>query len=378
VSLTWPLSLVALAVVPLVLGAYRFALRRRRRRAVTYSSLALLRQAIPRKSMWLRHVPIGLLLASLAVLALAAARPQLTEDVPTNQTSIILALDESGSMCSTDVSPNRLAVAQRSALQYVANQPSRTKIGLVLFNSFAELAVAPTTNRAALDKALDNLTTGPGTAIGAAILQALDAIAQLDPKVAPIGAAATIGAAAPSNPFGAQGNAPVTLTPERQTPKDGYVPDVIVLLTDGANNRGISPLQAAPYAVSRRVRVYTIGYGTTHPGPLVCTPQQQGGLDAGGGYGAGGGFGGGGFGGGAFPGSPLVADLPPLEEVSRLTGGQSYTARTASQLKGVFSTLPKQIAVQKEHREITSEFALVGFLLALLAIGAAIRWTPYP
>jgi Ca-activated chloride channel family protein len=150
-------------------------------------------------------------------------------------------------------------------------------------------------------------------------------------------------------------------------------------MTDGANNRGITPLQAAPYAVKRRVRVYTIGFGTTHPGPLACTPQQQGGVDLGGGFGAQGGFGGGGFAGGGFGfGNPLVADLPPLQEVSRLTGGQSYTARTASQLKGVFSNLPKQIAVQKEHREVTSEFALCGALLALLALGAAIRWSPYP
>ncbi len=249
-SFAWPLSFLALVAVPAVLGAYLVALRRRRRRAVTYSSLALLRQAIPRRSRWLRHVPIGLLLASLAVLALAAARPQLTEAVPTNETSIILALDESGSMCSTDLTPDRLAVAQKAALHYVADEPNGTKIGIVLFNGFAELAVPPTTNRAELYRALDNLTTGPGTAIGAAMLQALNAIAAVDPSVAPIGAAATIGGAAPSNPFDAAGNSGVTLTPERTTPKGGYVPDVVVLLTDGQNNRGISPLQAAPYAVA--------------------------------------------------------------------------------------------------------------------------------
>jgi Ca-activated chloride channel family protein len=377
VSFIWPLSLGALVAVPLVLGTYLLALRRRRQRAVTYSSLALLRLAIPRRSRWLRHVPIGLLLVSIALLALAAARPQITEAVPKNQTSIILALDESGSMCSTDLKPNRLAVAQKAALRYVAHEPSGTKIGLVVFNGFAEQAVAPTTSRAALDKALNSLTTGPGTAIGTALLESLNAIAQVDPKVASIGAGATIGGGQ-SNPFEPTPNPPVTLTPERKTPTGGYVPDVIVLLTDGANNRGITPLQAAPYAVKRRVRVYTIGFGTTHPGPLACTPQQLGGF--GGGFG-GGGFPGGGFPAGGFPGgfrNPLVADLPPLQEVSRLTGGQSYTARTASQLSGVFSNLPKQIAVQKERHEITSEFALFGALLVLLALGAAVRWSPYP
>jgi Ca-activated chloride channel family protein len=376
-SFTWPLALATLAAVPIVLGAYMVALRRRRRRTVTYSSVALLRQALPRRSRWLRHVPVGVLLASVALLGIAAARPQVTDDVPTNRTSIILALDQSGSMCSSDLHPNRLAVAQQAALQYVAHEPAGTKIGLVVFNGFAELVVAPTTSRAALEKAINNLTTAAGTAIGAALMQSLDAISQVDPSVASVGAAATIGGAAPSNPFGRTGDENVKLTPERTPPKRGYVPDVVVLLTDGANNRGISPLQAAPYAVKRRVRVYTIGFGTTHPGPLACT-AQQGGFDPGGGFGSQGGFGPqGGFGGG-FGGNPLVADLPPLEEVSRLTGGQSYTARTASQLNDVFSKLPQQITVQKERREITWEFALFGALLALLALGASIRWSPYP
>jgi Ca-activated chloride channel family protein len=282
-------------------------------------------------------------------------------------------------MCSTDLHPDRLAVAQKAALQYVAHEPSDAKIGLVVFNGFAELAVAPTTDRSALDKAINTLTTGAGTAIGSAMLESLDAISQIDSGVASVGAAATIGGASPSNPFGQSGDQNVKLTPERKAPKQGYVPDVIVLLTDGANNRGISPLQAAPYAVKRRVRVYTIGFGTTNPGPLECTPQQEAG-----GFGPPqgnfqpppGGFGGNGFGG--FGGNPLVADLPPLQEVARLTGGQSYTARTSSQLTSVFAKLPKQITIQKEKRELTWEFALLGGLLALLAIGTSIRWSPYP
>src|ERR1700683_3496317 len=129
-SFTWPVALLALATVPIVLAAYLLALRRRRRSAVTYSSLALLRQAIPQKARWLRHLPIALMLASLALLAIAAARPQVTDAVPTNQTSIILALDESGSMCSTDLTPDRLAVAQKAALSYVTHEPTGTKIGL--------------------------------------------------------------------------------------------------------------------------------------------------------------------------------------------------------------------------------------------------------
>jgi Ca-activated chloride channel family protein len=373
VSFAWPLALLLVLAVPIVLGLYVAALRRRRRQAISYSSLALVRAAVPRRSRWLRHLPVAALLASIGVLAIASARPEITRDVPAQKTSIILALDESGSMCSTDISPDRLAVAQRGARQFVNSEPSGTQIGLVLFSVSAQLAVAPTNDRGALDHALAHLTTGPGTAIGAAILQSLDAIAQVDPQVKPV-ANSVLGAEATPSQLGGTSGSGTGAKPGSK----GYVPDIIVLLTDGANNRGITPLQAAPFAASRRVRIYTIGYGTTHPGPLRCTPQQQSGF--GGGHFGGGGFGGGGFGGGGFggPGSPLVADLPPLKEVSRATGGKSYTARTASQLSQVFADLSKEVKVQKEHDEVTAEFAIVGALLALAALAASIRWGAYP
>ena len=142
-SFTWPIALLLLLTVPLVLGVYFLAMRRRRRQAVTYSSLALLRTALPRRSRWRRHLPVALLLASLGLLALASARPQITSNVPIGRTSIILALDESRSMCSTDVQPNRLSVAQKAARDFVASQPKGTRMGLVVFSGFAELAVPP-------------------------------------------------------------------------------------------------------------------------------------------------------------------------------------------------------------------------------------------
>ena len=389
-SFTWPAALLFLLAVPLVLGVYLVAIRRRQRQAITYSSLALLRAAMPRRSRWYRHLPIALLLTGLAVLAVASARPQLTSDVPLAQSTIILALDESGSMCSTDVVPNRLSVAQKSAREFVNSQPKGARIGLVEFSGFAEQAVAPTRDRNSLDRAINNLSTNPGTAIGTAILQSLDAISEADPQVQPVGDA-VLNAAAASGVSGGPGSAgTVTNGGSSGGSSTGsppvnrsYVPDVIVLLTDGANNRGITPLQAVPYAVARRVRIYTIGFGTTHPGPLRCTAQQGGFYFDSGGFG-GGGFGGGGSGGGfsgfGGPGgtSPLVADLPPLRAVSRLTGGASYTARNASELDRVFANLPKHIVVQKEHHEISAVFAAIGALLALAAFGAAVRWSPRP
>jgi Ca-activated chloride channel homolog len=375
VSFTWPLALLFGLSVPLLLGSYLWALHRRRRQAVTYSSLALLRSVLPRRSRRRRHLPVALLLVSLALLTVASARPQLTSDVPVGKTTIILALDESGSMCSTDVKPNRLAAAQSAARKFVDTEPKGVRTGLVVFSSFAELAVAPTTDRAALDKAIDNLNTNAGTAIGAAILQSIDAIAQVDPQVSPVGSVGT----SPSTSPAASGAAAAAAQPGA----NGYAPDIVVLLTDGSNTQGIAPLDAVPYAVARGVRVYTIGLGTTDPGPLVCSASQLGGNSAGFGFGfGGGGFGGGGFGGGAGGGtggrSPLVADLPVLQQVSERTGAKSYTAQSATQLSKVFAALPKDVVIQKEHHELTALLAAIGGLLVLLTVAAAIRWSPYP
>lgn len=373
----WPLALLCALVVPVLLGVYLLSMRRRRSRALSYSSVALLRSALPRRSRWRRHIPIALLLLSLALLAMATARPQVTSDVAFGHSTVVLALDESGSMCSTDVAPNRIAAAQKAAREFVDSLPAATLAGLVEFNGFAQIAVAPTTDRSAMDQALANLSVGPGTAIGSAILESLDAISEVDAQVKPVNGDIL------DNPFVAGPSGATSGQSGTPKPgKSGYAPDVIVLLTDGANNRGIAPLQAVPYAVARRVRVYTIGFGTTHPGPLQCTPQQMAGELAGGFAGgfAPGGIGGGYGGGFAFPGgqNPLVADLPPLRQVSRLTGGVSYSARDESQLAKVFAGLPKQIGVQKERHEVTWFFALLGALLALAAVAASLRWSPYP
>ena len=181
----WPLALLSLLVLPVLVAGYLWHLRRRRRRAVTYSSVALIRAAAPARSAWRRHVPFALVLCVLACLAVASARPQIRTDVPVAGSSVILALDVSGSMCATDVDPNRLSAAQAAVRDFVRSQNSSTRIGLVVFSGFAQVAVAPTTERDELFRAIDSLTTGRGTTIGAAILKSVDAIAQINPDVAP-------------------------------------------------------------------------------------------------------------------------------------------------------------------------------------------------
>ena len=361
-TFVWPLALLSLLIVPVLLGMYWWSQRRRRKQAVRYSSVALLRSVLPKRKRWQRHLPIALLLAALVALGISAGRPHVVREVPIARTSIILALDVSRSMCSTDVKPNRLAVAQEAARAFVEKQPQGVRMGLVVFSGFAELTVPPTTDRKTLVDAIDGLTTGHGTAIGSAMLKGLDAIAEANPNVAAVGDA-------PETEPPPSGSTPSS------PPVNGFVPDIIVLLTDGANNRGIEPLDAVPYAVERRVRVYPIGFGTAKPSPPSCTRQQLGGdvFDAGGFGGGGGGFGG--FGGRR---GFLVADEPTLKAVAKQTGGTYHGAKDADQLSKVFANLPKEVATQKQPTEITWMLAALGALLAAAAVAASMRWSPYP
>ena len=197
-SFSWPWALVALLAVPLLLVARWWLNRRRKRSAVVVASVALIRAAVPGRSSWRRRIPVYLFLAGLIVLAGGLARPQASLSVPSNNTSILLAIDVSGSMCSTDVSPNRLAVASDAARQFITDQQDGTRIGLVAFSGIAGLLVPPTTDKKSLLDAIDTLKTARGTAIGQAILTSIDAIAESNPDVAATGV--DLGDVAPGAP----------------------------------------------------------------------------------------------------------------------------------------------------------------------------------
>ena len=268
-AFTWPWALLTLLVLPLLCGAWWLTRRRRKRATVRVTSMALVRSAAGGRSRWRRRIPAALLVAGLAVLAVGAARPQVTVPQASSSATIMLAIDVSGSMCSTDVKPNRITAAEQSAGAFIKSQSGGPRIGLVAFAGTAVVLVPPTTDTQQLLTALGGLSVDGGTAIGEGILTSLDAIAQVDPAVAPTGATVRRAAGA------------------------GYADDVIVVLTDGSNNRGVDPQIAAREAAQRGVRVYTIGYGTDNPAPLACGSGQFGGTgsaaaDSAGGQGGGG------------------------------------------------------------------------------------------
>ncbi|HET8627416.1 MAG TPA: VWA domain-containing protein [Thermomicrobiales bacterium] len=353
-DLLWPVSLLALALIPATIAVYVWVLRRRRRFAVRYSSLALVREAAPRAH-WRRHLPFALFLVALAALAVALARPVSIVSVPTNQTTIILTIDVSRSMCSTDVKPTRLAAAQSAALSFIKRQPAGTRIGIVAFSGFAELIQPPTTDPELLQSAIDSLLAGNRTAIGSGILKSLDAISQVDPRVAP-SVTDTSGGVAPT---------PV--------PHGDYAPDIIVLLTDGSSNTGPLPLDAAQQAADRGVRVYTIGFGTPNGSELANCGSRQG-SEPFGGFGGGGAFPFGG-GGGRFR---RGIDETTLRQVAAKTGGEYYSAESAGELQDVFRKLPTDLIVEHKVTEISVAFAALGAILAAAAVVLSLLWHPLP
>lgn len=382
-SFRWPFALLALLVVPVLLAIYIAQLRRKRRGAVQFSSVALVRAAMPKRASWKRHVPPALFLVGLTSLGVATARPQASADISVSRTSIILALDVSRSMCATDVLPNRLSVAQDAARSFIKSQPKGTRIGIVAFAGFASVVVAPTKERAELIRAVDSLTTGRGTVIGSAILKSVDAISATNPEVSPVDPA--VEANAPDTTFGgfdptAPAPPPAEVLPKAAVPKKGYISDIVVVLTDGANTRGIAPVDAAKQAAGRRVRVYTIGFGTQNPTAMVCTSEQLGGeaLVDQGAFGGGFGGNGGGFGGGGGRRRFLVTDDATLQSVANVTGGKFYKAEDADQLKGVFANLPKDVTKQTRKVELSVGFMITGALLALVAMVLSLRWNRTP
>jgi len=271
--------------------------------------------------------------------------------VPAGQANIILAIDVSRSMCSTDIAPNRLETAKAAALSFIQRQERNTQIGVVAFAGYAELIQAPTGDQEVLEDVVQSLITGRRTAIGSGIQRSLSALADIDPSVAPI----------------VTGRQPrVQPTP---VPRGAYAPSIIVLLTDGASNQGPPPLVAAQQAADRGVRVYTIGYGTESGGVMDCG-QSFLGYDSWRGQGWGGGSGSGGF--------RRGIDEVTLQQVADLTDGTYYAAESANELQDVFRNLPTHLITRHETTEVSFAFTAAGALLAALALILAALWHPLP
>src|SRR5688500_922950 len=241
----WPEFLWLLVLVPAVVALYLFVLRRRKKSAIRFASLSLLKQAAG--PAWRRHVPPAMLLLGVAAMLAAIARPAAVITLPTSHETVILALDVSGSMRAADVEPSRIEAAQAAARAFVADQPRSARIGIVAFAGSAALVQPPTTNRRDILAAIDQLQLQHATAVGSGILVSLKAIFPQDSfEVLP-----------PRMRNAAAGG-----SSSKTVPPGSYTSAAIILLTDGQTTSGPDPVEAARLAAERGVRVFTVGVGT--------------------------------------------------------------------------------------------------------------------
>lgn len=326
-----PDLLYSLGFVPLILFLYLWGIRRRKPFGLRMSSLSILRAAAREQSRWRRHFPFFFFLTALVSLLIAMCRPVIPIQTSSKQGIIILTLDVSRSMCSTDIQPTRLQALESTVLRFIAAQRPGTQIGIVAFSDFAELIQTPTGDKIALSQAVQSLMTGSGTAIGKGIYESLDVAA------------------------GAESNG--------SSAKPGLAPAAIILVTDGVNNAGPSPLDAARLAAERGVRIYTVGLSSPS-GPFDVSCQSSDPSEFGENSQSG------------TAGASSNPDVKMLKQIAAMTGAEYFPASGLTGLKHVFQDAQlREISILQDY-EVTFAFAGLGAFFAMTSLFAALFWSP--
>ena len=337
----WPQFLWLLLLLPLLVLLYLWLQRRKQKLAVSYASLAIVKEAMGKGPGWRRHLPPLLLLGALGAMLLASARPVALVSLPSNQQTIILAMDVSGSMRAADVEPNRLVAAQNAAKAFLKDLPRDVKVGIVAFAGSAQVAQLPTLNREDLVTAIDRFQLQRATATGNAIVISLATLfpnAGIELQQLSFDRMRGMGRSLDQPPPKQAEFIPV--------PPGSYTSAAIIMLTDGQRTTGVDPLDAAKMAADRGVKVYTVGVGTVD-GETI-----------------------------GFEGWSMRVrlDEETLKDVAQRTAAEYYYAGTAQDLKKVYENLSSRLTLEKKETEISALFALAGALLALLAAGLSMLW----
>ncbi len=325
-----PALLLSLLVVPVAAVGYWLLQRRPPRFAVRYTNLEVLAGVASRRRAWRRHVPAALVLASIAALCVAFARPTVTVKTPNERASVVLVVDTSGSMRATDVKPTRLAAAKRAMRLFLERAPDSLRVGVVSFSDEAQVVVSPTVDRAQLGQGIDVLGPGFGTAIGDALARAVE-----------LARTAT----------GGSGDGKATSPPAVKDAKGRSLASIL-LLSDGAQTRGLlSPGQGAERAQAAGIPVFTVALGTDG-GTILAGP----------------------------PGQEQVIPVPPdretLAAIAEYTGAESFDAQSADALEKVYAGLGSRVGRQDKPREVTAVFVAAGALLLAGAAGLALLGAP--
>jgi len=346
----WPQALLLLLAAPALVVLYALILRRQARVAVRYPSVALIRGSLSPGQRLRRHVPPLLLLLALTTLFVALARPLATLTLPSDQRTIILAMDVSKSMRATDVEPSRIGAAREAAKTFIREQPADVRIGIVSFAGSAAVVQRPTHDRADLEAAIDQLELQIHTAIGSGIIMSLATLFPND------------GLEAEDRPFGSralwEGPRGAPIDRDRRAPKKEFKPvppgsyrhGAIILLTDGRRTIGPDPLDAAKLAAERGVKVYTVGFGRADGGTNEIDNYSI--------Y--------------------MRFDEETLKAVAELTAAEYFRAGSAADLRKVYEGLNARYVLEKRPTEITALLCALAAVLALLAAMLSLVWFHRP
>jgi Ca-activated chloride channel family protein len=300
-----------LLLVAALIAVYVMMQLRRKEYAVRFTNLALLDSIAPKRPGWRRHVPATAFVLAMIALVTAFARPARPVKVPRERATVVMAIDVSLSMESTDVEPNRIIAAQEAAKSFVDLVPTRLNLGLVAFSGVAQVLVSPTTDHALLKRSIDNLLLGPRTAVGEAIFASLGSIASV--------------ASEPGQP-----------------PPPGR----IVLMSDGETTVGRANELAVKAAVDAKVQVSTIAFGTDD-GVVVVEGRNI----------------------------PVPVNRDALADIAEATGGRAFEAGTAKELRRVYADIGSSIGYRTEEREVTSWLVGLALVFAMGAAAGSLVWS---
>ena len=347
-SFLWPEALWCLLLVPALVAAYAWLLSRRKRFAIRHSSLSLVREALGPRSTIRRHIPPALLLLALTLAILASARPQARITLPTEQRTIILAIDVSLSMRARDIPPNRMVAAQEAAKTFVQTQPEDVRVGIVTFAGSASLVQPPTRDREELVAAIDRFKMQMHTAIGSGIILALATMFPEDgldlEQAVPGASGRNSGRGLPSPDAKEPSKAPkkelVAVAPGSNRSM------AIILLTDGRRTIGPDALEAARMAADRGVRIYTVGFGTAGGAPAEVDGYSV--------Y--------------------MRFDEEVLKGIAGLTKAEYFHAASSADLHRVYEELNARYVLENRTTEVSALMSAAAAVLALLAGGLSIAW----
>jgi Ca-activated chloride channel family protein len=333
-SFDWAIMLWLLLLVPVLIVAYIIAQRRRQQYAVRYASLSLVKEALGRGPGIRRHIPPILFLIGVTIMIIALARPAATVFLPSQQGTVILTIDVSGSMQADDLKPTRLEAAKNAARAFVDKQPATVHIGIVAFSDNAAIVQAPTADRAAILSAINRLTPQRGTAIGRGILTSLDAVFE-DPTAQPT----------PPQVQDSLSQPQPTPTPT-PVPAGSFASAIVVLLSDGESNVGPRPLDVVDQATNRGVRIYTVGVGSPEGVVLHISGRSI----------------------------RVRLDEATLKSIADQTHANYFRATNETDLQDIYNNLSTRLVFEAKKQELTAFFTAGAMVFFLIAGALSLLW----